>query len=169
MVPRRRRPNDPSPWAALRYVPLAVLFALSHAYPTPAAGVFTFGAVVFLTLGGFRSNERAEERWTLTCFAGYVGWVVAAQLLARGLVSFALAAFAIGLIARGSARTHSRVPYGIIGLLSALILVRQVVSLVGSCSGVRGCEMAYVGEAGIAVGLLIGTVFCAKEAWDALS
>jgi hypothetical protein len=61
------------------------------------------------------------------------------------------------------------VPYGIIGLLSALILVRQVVSLVGSCSGVRGCEMAYVGEAGIAVGLLIGTVFCAKEAWDALS
>lgn len=172
MVPRRRRRRRPagsSPWAAWRYVPIAVLFALSHAYPTQAAGVFAFGAVVFLTLGGFRSDERTEERWTLTCFAGYLGWVVAGQLLARGVASFILAALAVGLIAHGSAKSHSRLPYGMIGGLSGLILLRQVVSLAGACGGFDGCQPAYVGDAGVAIGLLIGTVFYAKETWDALA
>ena len=56
-----------------------------------------------------------------------------------------------------------------IGSLSALILLRQVMSLAGACGGVDSCQMGYLGEAGVAVGLLISTVFYAKEAWDALS
>lgn len=158
-----------SAWAALRYVPLAVLFALSHAYPTQAAGVFAFGAVAFLTLGGFRSDERAEERWTLTCFAGYLGWVVAGQLLARGVSSFLLAALAIGLIAHGSTKSHSRLPYGTIGWLSALILLRQVVALASACGSLDGCDAGFVGDAGVAIGLLIGTVYYARQTWDVLA
>ena len=163
---RRRRPNDPSPWAALRYVPIAVLFALSHVYPTAAAGVFVFGAVVFLTLGGFRTDDHTEERWALTCFAGYLGWVVAAQLLQRGWVPFLGAAVALGLIAHGSIKAESRLPYGLIGGFSAMILLRQVVSLAGACAGLEGCDAGFVGDAGVATGLLVATVYHAKATWD---
>ena len=169
MVSRRRRPNDPSPWAALRYVPIAVLFALSHVYPTPAAGVFGFGTVVFLTLGGFRTDAHTEERWTLTCFAGYLGWVIAAQLLQRGWIPFLGAAVALGLIAHGLIQAESRVPYGLVGGLSAALLLRQVVSLAGACARLDGCGAGFVGDAGVATGLLVATVYYAKATWDTVA